>query len=619
MKTLFIFFAFFLFAVNPTRSQDTIHVPADYTTIQAGINAANNGDLVLVAENTYYENISFKGKAITVASHFVIDGDTNHINNTIINGSQPTHPDSGSVVTFNSGEDTNSVLCGFTITGGTGTFFPAGSPPSPPMATREGGGILCFMSGASIIKNNIINNECINDLTDGHTIGGGIGTTPPGDNSFIILDSNKIQGNIVWSKGNSTSWEGAWAQGGGVAVLNNGLITGNEILLNVCKSDHGNGVGGGVRLMGGTVSISKNIIDENKSFSIEKYAFAGGISCSGANTIIDSNRIINNSIDAPIEFAYGAGIYFDLANDTYWAIVKNNFISNNFSNNTNSYGGAIGMWTSSPKIFNNIITYNSASYGGALHAFNNSKPVIINNTVTYNNADNSGGALYSEDASTIPLIINTILWGNSATVSGNEIKLYNGGNVTVRYSNVTGGWTGEGNIDSDPLLADTLFHLSDSSPCIGAGIDSIEINGAWYYAPPFCFEGNPRPNPLGSKPDIGACESPLAIPVGIENEFPGIPKEFALEQNYPNPFNPTTTIRWQMPEAGIVMLKVYDILGNEIATLVDEFKPAGSYEVEFSGSSGSSFRLVRNLSSGIYFYQLRAGDYVDTKKMIYLK
>jgi hypothetical protein len=93
------------------------------------------------------------------------------------------------------------------------------------------------------------------------------------------------------------------------------------------------------------------------------------------------------------------------------------------------------------------------------------------------------------------------------------------------------------------------------------------------------------------------------------------PMDFKLEQNYPNPFNPRTIIRFTISDFGFTILKVYDILGTEIATLVNEEKPAGEYEVEFNSHSGS----VGNLPSGLYFYQLRAGNYIETKKMVLLK
>ncbi|MBE0569983.1 MAG: T9SS type A sorting domain-containing protein [Ignavibacteriaceae bacterium] len=88
------------------------------------------------------------------------------------------------------------------------------------------------------------------------------------------------------------------------------------------------------------------------------------------------------------------------------------------------------------------------------------------------------------------------------------------------------------------------------------------------------------------------------------------PKEFVLYQNYPNPFNPNTVISYQLPVSGDVILKVYDVLGNEVATLVDEYKPAGMYEVEFNASA---------LPSGVYFYQLKTGNYIQTKKMVLMK
>jgi len=89
-----------------------------------------------------------------------------------------------------------------------------------------------------------------------------------------------------------------------------------------------------------------------------------------------------------------------------------------------------------------------------------------------------------------------------------------------------------------------------------------------------------------------------------------IPDGFALQQNYPNPFNPSTNIGFKISDRGFVSLKVYDILGNEVVTLVNEEKPAGSYEVEFNASS---------IASGVYVYILKAGTFIESKKMVLIK
>jgi uncharacterized delta-60 repeat protein len=102
--------------------------------------------------------------------------------------------------------------------------------------------------------------------------------------------------------------------------------------------------------------------------------------------------------------------------------------------------------------------------------------------------------------------------------------------------------------------------------------------------------------------------------VGIDENTITIPASYFLDQNFPNPFNPSTKINWQSPVGSHQTLKVFDVLGNEIATLVDEYKPAGNYELEFQSPAGN-----RRLASGIYLYRLQAGDYLQTRKMILLK
>jgi hypothetical protein len=104
--------------------------------------------------------------------------------------------------------------------------------------------------------------------------------------------------------------------------------------------------------------------------------------------------------------------------------------------------------------------------------------------------------------------------------------------------------------------------------------------------------------------------NPTGNPTGVENIGKEFPKEFILEQNYPNPFNPSTSIRYAISSSQFVSLKGYDVLGKEVATLVNEEKEQGVYDIAFDASG---------LASGIYFYKLQIGSFVETKKMILLK
>ncbi|MFH1196954.1 MAG: polysaccharide deacetylase family protein [bacterium] len=112
-------------------------------------------------------------------------------------------------------------------------------------------------------------------------------------------------------------------------------------------------------------------------------------------------------------------------------------------------------------------------------------------------------------------------------------------------------------------------------------------------------------------PDAGEIQLVKNNTVGVnDNDWIRNPASFALEQNYPNPFNPSTVISYQLSVFSKVQLEVYDLLGREVATLVNEYKPAGTYEIEFDGSK---------LISGVYFYQLCAGDIIATRKLMLMK
>jgi hypothetical protein len=262
-----------------------INVPGDITTIQKAINASVDGDTVLVADGTYFENINFRGKAITLASHFLIDSNAAHIDNTTINGSQPSHPDSGTVVNFLSGEDTTTVLYGFTITGGTGSITDHSGA----------GGIGVGFSGGKILHNKIINNSVGYDKS----YGGGIAIEDPPNN--IIIAHNIIADNIV------SASEG---RGGGIFCI--------------------------VYTPGDRIYIVNNIIMNNSSFTSNG---GGGISINGGNPIIKNNLIMNNY------GLFGGGVQYknftfdELGVDEFGAL-ENNFVNNTVINNrSNRYAG----------------------------------------------------------------------------------------------------------------------------------------------------------------------------------------------------------------------------------------------------------------------------------------
>lgn len=110
---------------------------------------------------------------------------------------------------------------------------------------------------------------------------------------------------------------------------------------------------------------------------------------------------------------------------------------------------------------------------------------------------------------------------------------------------------------------------------------------------------------------VGKNRTALLYPIIVSvDDKPKSVDDFHLYQNFPNPFNPNTVIRYQLPVSGNITLKIYDLLGREVAILVNEYKPSGNYEVEFNAAV---------LSSGIYFYQLQAGSSIQTRKMVYLR
>jgi parallel beta-helix repeat protein len=282
----------------------TIHVPADQPTIQAGINTAQNGDTVLVAPGTYFENINFAGKAITVKS-------ANGYKVTIIDGGFASN-----VVTFDSGEGLGSVLQGFTIQHGFNRF-------------ADGGGIL--MSSASpTIKGNIVtnNNAC--------SFGAGIA---------VNFSSALVQSNIV---SNNTSFNNCELSAAGISVFGAGSaeIIGNLIENNTAAS----GNGGGMQLWdAGTPTLKNNVIRGNLATELAPYTQGGGIFIvNDSDALIVQNLIYNNTA------GQGSGISLIVPFGSVGPLLVNNTIIGNSSSLQGSAVYASGF-DNQAQFFNNVM------------------------------------------------------------------------------------------------------------------------------------------------------------------------------------------------------------------------------------------------------------------------
>jgi hypothetical protein len=673
-----------------------IKIPQDFATIQEGINAAINGDTVLVAEGTYIENINYKGKAITVASHYIMDQDTSHISKTIIDGSEPADPDSASTVLFVSGEDTTSVLTGLTITGGSGTIW-IGSAGE----TLCGGGVFCNRSGARVV-NNIIRDNII--FSENRTVeGAGIASEANGVKRLVIIEDNIIKDNHAES-------ENANAEDGGLGIFSNCRIVGNLILRNRVRAPEFSGAAAMGLGQWDNMIVRDNIIQENNGGMSGDNAAYAVVMVFDASVEFINNSIIDNK-NGGGQGVIGTGMFITTASDvtikgntfrgnTYKgnsfiarailtynsfniliednlicdgqgvgalyisqseAVIRNNTIRDNrcyygtgisgfdakilVENNTivrnlgsTGSGGGYLMNMKSALLRNNIFSENSAGSRAAgglaigkvqtgqsaqyivpelpmLHSrserlktstVQSSIPdcksvVLINNTIVNNKASNYGGGLFVYNWETH--CINNIIWGNTAGTGGAQIwDPYS--SMAAKHCAIWGGWSnGERIIQEAPLFLEDTFELSEESPCIGAGVASIEINGVDVTCGGQDCMGNNRPQPTGTNPDIGAYEHELGDPVtNITNSSQALPIVYRLAQNYPNPFNPTTTIKFDVPEQSHVTLTIYNLKGQVIRTLMDETCSAGSYAQTWDATNDQGLKVC----SGVYIYRIKA-------------
>lgn len=461
-----------------------INVPGDHPTINAAIKAAKEGDTVLVSDGTYNENIKIYSKSIILASHFILDGNENHISNTIIDGSNPVYTDSASVITVRNCPGSGPLIKGFTITKGEGTR-------TDPIS-KAGGGILVLPSGATI-ENNIITQNALTNLA-GDVYGGGISAGKKSSDMHVVIRNNKITDNHILGID--------MVEGGGIMV---GGEEGLILIENNDISDNSATCTGYFKAMGGGIGVGT---EEPWTISF----------------IIRNNRIANNA--AYCEASFGGGIYISFppgGDYDAWGgrapfEIYNNLIVDNYSEDK---AGGISLWT----------------FSGRMVDVADPNPIIFNNTIV-NNTAQEGGAFFNYDVK--PLLFNNIMWNNAGEGPTCEIFMedihylidpwINSGEVLCRYNIIKGGYTGEGNISDAPSWCLNSYDPDSHSKCIGSGIDYVTINRIRYDTPSTDYYGNPRPNPVDEYVDMGAIESSFML-TGIESPTSN---SFQL---FPNPAN----------------------------------------------------------------------------------
>jgi hypothetical protein len=480
----FLYLLFVLITLWNSSLGSTLIIPDDYPSVQAGIDAAQNGDTVLIRPGTYMENLLVESKNLVIGSFFLITSDTSYISQTILDGNQ-----SGSVIRL---EDISpfTKLSGLTITNGRST---------------GGGGIVIANSSITLDNIRILNNISI--CGTGTNVGGGIACV----NSQLEIIHFKIKDNIADCNIPPINplGGGLYARNSTIQLLD-GTIINNQAFL------------------GGALYMTNcDLIISDVTFKYNYAAWPGGTICA-FDTDMDIRQTIfdSNSGDAGTIYADNSQLP-----DFNFNLINCLFVRNS------SVIKILGSCLCSI----NSCTFAANSGSESIQLYGNADLLVLNSI------------FWNEYPDEIDIIApNSVVYLGYSDIKDGKEGVTNNGSVI---------WTGPVYDTVPGFMNDSSFCLSDQSPCIGAGIDSLTFypNMA---VPEIDLDSNIRPYPINSMPDLGAYENLLPNPLtGIDQEI--VLSKESFFKIFPNPAGQFIRVDNQSGET-VQSIQFNDISGREL-------------------------------------------------------
>ncbi|MBU1676275.1 S8 family serine peptidase [bacterium] len=379
--------------------------------------------------------------------------------------------------------------------------------------------------------------------------------------------------------------------GGGI------VINGDAILRNIDVTGNGTGNiiegggGGGVIFNDSAATMENSTIHDNTSlYGCGVYVYGG------SPTLVDCDIYDNAPSDNFLFYPLGGGLY---VTDTDLTMTGCRVYGHTGLRSGGGLYVADNAGATALDMSLSVVSGNSATdTGGGLYLSSTGVNTLTGNTFVDNDAASAGGGIYIL-SSTATLANNIVAFntGTGVEASASALNLTCNdvyGNTAAEYAGVTDPTGSDGNVSVDPAFCDAVagdYTIEDTSPCM--------------------------PAQSGGCGQIGALGQGCTGGTGID-DGPGqgpAPSRFAVEPNFPNPFNPSTMLRFSLPEASVTTLRVYDVAGRLVRTLIDGEMPAAVHAVEWRGESDDG----RRVAAGVYFYRIRAGDHSHIGQMALIK